>query len=92
MREKRSIAYGRNDCYFWFWGFAFKKPCFGFGGKIRMINVGVIGLGRMGMLHLMNCLKIDDVNVVAAADALKKALSRANSLGVKTVAGAERGG
>lgn len=50
-----------------------------------MTNVGVIGLGRMGMLHMMNCLKIDGVNVVAAADASKKALEKAKSLGVKTV-------
>lgn len=50
-----------------------------------MVNVGVIGLGRMGMLHLMNCLKIDDVKVVAAADSSKKALNRAKSLGVPNV-------
>lgn len=50
-----------------------------------MIRVGIIGLGRMGMLHLMNCLKIDDVKVVAAADFSKKALSRAKSLGITNV-------
>jgi len=50
-----------------------------------MTNVGIIGLGRMGMLHLMNNLKIDGVNVVAAADASKKSLNKAKSLGVKTV-------
>jgi predicted dehydrogenase len=48
----------------------------------RTINVGVIGLGRMGMLHLMNCLKIDDVNVKAVADSSKKELKKARSLGV----------
>jgi len=47
-----------------------------------MVNVGVVGLGRMGMLHLMNCLKIDDVKVVAVADSSKKALKRAKALGV----------
>lgn len=47
-----------------------------------MINVGVIGLGRMGMLHLMNCLHIDDVKVVAASDPTKKALNKAKSAGV----------
>lgn len=47
-----------------------------------MINVGVIGLGRMGMLHLMNCLHIDDVKVVAASDPSKKALNKAKSTGV----------
>lgn len=50
-----------------------------------MTNVGIIGLGRMGMLHLMNCLKIDGVKVVAAADTSKKALKKAELLGVKTV-------
>ncbi|MFQ6127211.1 MAG: Gfo/Idh/MocA family protein [Candidatus Heimdallarchaeota archaeon] len=47
-----------------------------------MINVGTIGLGRMGRLHMMNCLQIDDVKVVAAADPSKKALRKAKSLGV----------
>jgi len=48
-----------------------------------MINVGVIGLGRMGMLHLTDCMKIDDVKVVAVADSSKKALKKAKSFGVK---------
>jgi predicted dehydrogenase len=47
-----------------------------------MINVGMIGLGRIGMLHLMNCLQIDDVKVVAAADSSKRALKKAKSAGV----------
>lgn len=50
-----------------------------------MTEVGLIGLGRMGMLHLMNCLKIDGVNVVACADASKKELNKAKSLGVRKV-------
>ena len=50
-----------------------------------MVRVGVIGLGRMGMLHLVNCLKMDDVEVVAAADASKKALNRAKNLGVEKI-------
>ena len=47
-----------------------------------MIKVGLVGLGKMGRLHLMNCLKIDGVEVVAAADSSKKALRKAKSLGV----------
>ena len=47
-----------------------------------MINVGVIGLGRMGMLHMMNCLQIDDVKIVAASDTSKKALNKAKFAGV----------
>ena len=50
-----------------------------------MINVGVIGLGRMGMLHLMSCNKIEGVKVVAASDRSKKALKKAKSLGVKVL-------
>jgi predicted dehydrogenase len=50
---------------------------------IRMINVGVIGLGRQGMLHLMSCNKIEGVKVVAASDGNKNALKKAKSLGVK---------
>jgi len=37
----------------------------------------------MGMLHLMNCVHIDDVKVLAAADSSKKALKKAKSAGVK---------
>lgn len=48
-----------------------------------MTKVGVVGLGRMGMLHLMDCTKIDDVKVVAVADSSKRALKKAKSLGVK---------
>lgn len=47
-----------------------------------MIKVGIIGLGRMGMLHMMNCLKIEDVKVVAVADSSKKALNKAKAAGV----------
>jgi len=47
-----------------------------------MLKVGVIGLGRMGMLHLMNCLQIDGVKVVAVADRSKKALNKAKTIGV----------
>lgn len=50
-----------------------------------MIKVGVIGLGRMGMLHLMNCLNMDGVEVVAAADSSKKSLSKARALHVDRV-------
>ena len=50
-----------------------------------MIKVGVIGLGRMGMLHLINSLKIEGVRVEAATDTSKKALSKAKHLGVNKV-------
>ncbi len=47
-----------------------------------MINVGMIGLGKMGRLHMMNCLQFDNVKIVAAADTSKKALNKAKSAGV----------
>jgi len=50
-----------------------------------MLNVGVIGLGHMGRLHMMNCLHIDDVKVVAVADSSKKALNKAKSIGVRNL-------
>jgi len=51
----------------------------------RELNVGVIGLGHMGMLHLMNCRYIEGVKVVAAADKSRAALKRAESFGVKNL-------
>lgn len=47
-----------------------------------MLNVGVLGLGKMGKLHLMNCKFIDDVKVTAVADASEKNLKWAMSRGV----------
>jgi len=47
-----------------------------------MVKVGIIGLGRMGMLHMMNCQKIEGVKVVAAADSSRKALNKAKAAGV----------
>jgi predicted dehydrogenase len=48
-----------------------------------MVRVGVVGLGRMGMLHLMNSMKVEGVEVVAAADSSKRALKKTEALGVK---------
>jgi predicted dehydrogenase len=48
----------------------------------RLIKVGFIGLGVMGRLHLLDCLSMKEVKVVAAADLSKKALSKAEALGV----------
>ena len=47
-----------------------------------MINVGIIGLGKMGQQHMLNCLRMDDVKIVAAADPSEKAMSKAKSAGV----------
>jgi predicted dehydrogenase len=48
-----------------------------------MIRVGVIGLGKMGMLHLKNCRFIDGVKVVSVSDVSEKRLKLANDMGVK---------
>jgi len=50
-----------------------------------MINVGIIGLGHIGMLHMRNCLHIDDVQVVAVADTSRRALKKAESYGVTRI-------
>ena len=46
-----------------------------------MLRVGFVGLGKMGMLHLMNCRHIDNIRVVAAADRSKRALRKAKAFG-----------
>jgi predicted dehydrogenase len=52
---------------------------------MKKLKVGIVGLGRQGMLHFMNCFKIDNVEVVAASDNSKKALAKARSFGVKNL-------
>ena len=41
-----------------------------------MLQIGIIGLGKMGRLHLSNCRFIEDVNVVAGADPSDRARAR----------------
>jgi len=50
---------------------------------MEKINLGVIGLGFIGKVHLRNCLNLKSVRVVAAADSSKKALNYARNFGVK---------
>jgi predicted dehydrogenase len=50
-----------------------------------LTNVGIIGLGKMGQLHLMNCFHIDGVKVVAAADQSKSSLRKAQLMGVQNL-------
>jgi myo-inositol 2-dehydrogenase/D-chiro-inositol 1-dehydrogenase len=47
------------------------------------MKVGIIGLGHMGLLHLRNTRFIEGIQVVAAADKSKKALTEAKTYGVK---------
>ncbi|MHA1225633.1 MAG: Gfo/Idh/MocA family protein [Candidatus Hodarchaeales archaeon] len=47
---------------------------------MKSVNVGIIGLGNMGLLHMYNCLHMDDVVVGAVADSSKRALKKADIL------------
>lgn len=48
-----------------------------------MKKVAVLGLGKMGKLHMMNCKFIDNIKVVAVADSYEKNLKWAKSHGVE---------
>jgi predicted dehydrogenase len=50
---------------------------------MEKLNLGVIGLGFIGKVHLRNCLKLKSARVIAAADTSKKALNYAKEFGVK---------
>lgn len=50
---------------------------------MKKVNLGVIGLGFIGRVHLRNCLNLGSVRVVAAADVSKNALNYARKFGVK---------
>jgi myo-inositol 2-dehydrogenase/D-chiro-inositol 1-dehydrogenase len=49
------------------------------------INVGIIGLGKMGKLHLRVCRYMKDARVVAVADASSRALRAAQKEGVRAL-------
>lgn len=51
--------------------------------RVKEVNLGVIGLGFIGKVHLRNCLRLDSIKVLAAADTSKKALNYAKAFGVK---------
>jgi predicted dehydrogenase len=50
---------------------------------LKTVNLGIIGLGYIGMVHLRHSLKLANAKVVAAADLSPKALKQAKSYGVK---------
>lgn len=50
---------------------------------MKKVNLGIIGLGYIGMIHLRHSLKLANAQVVAAADLSPKALKQAKSYGVK---------
>jgi len=50
---------------------------------MKKVNVGLIGLGYIGKVHLKNCLKLEEGSLVAVSDISKKALKLAEKMGVK---------
>jgi len=50
-----------------------------------LIKVGFIGLGQMGKQHLVDCLHMKEVKVVAAADPSNNALNNAKALGLTSL-------
>lgn len=49
-----------------------------------MLRIGIIGLGHMGQLHLMNALRMKGVSVVAVADKSEGNRKCAERYGIKT--------
>lgn len=50
---------------------------------MRKINIGIIGLGNQGKIHLNNCLNMKDVNVLGVADVSRNALKLAEKKGIR---------
>ena len=48
------------------------------------VKVGMVGLGHMGQLHMLNAMRVDGVKVVAAADKDKKSRAFAERYNIKT--------
>lgn len=51
---------------------------------MKQVNLGIIGLGYIGKIHMRHALKIPNVNLVAVADSSKRALKEPKNAGVKT--------
>jgi len=52
---------------------------------LKKVNLGIIGLGFQGKIHLRNSLHIRDVKVLGVADISEKALNYAKKVGVRNV-------
>lgn len=52
---------------------------------MKVIRLGIIGLGYIGQIHLRNCLRLPQASVAAVSDVSRKALTRARTMGVKKV-------
>jgi predicted dehydrogenase len=51
--------------------------------QVKIVKLGIIGMGYIGKIHLRHCLKIPNAEVLAVADVSKKALNNAKKIGVK---------
>ena len=49
------------------------------------VKLGLIGLGYIGKVHLLNCLKLREAQLVAVADVSPKALNMAKKMGVAKI-------
>jgi predicted dehydrogenase len=49
-----------------------------------LLKVGIIGLGHMGQLHLLNALRIENISIVAAADISERNRKYAENYHIKT--------
>jgi predicted dehydrogenase len=52
---------------------------------LRQVNLGIIGLGTRGKIHLRNSLRLKEAKVLGVADVSEKSLKFAKRLGVKNV-------
>ncbi len=52
-------------------------------GLNKKLNVGIVGFGGMGILHLNNYKLIENVNVVSVCDKSKKGIQRASEYGLR---------
>lgn len=52
---------------------------------LKKLSLGLIGLGNMGKIHLQNCLRLKNAELVAVADSSKKELQIARKMGVENV-------
>jgi predicted dehydrogenase len=52
---------------------------------VKSVQLGIIGLGHVGQIHLRHGLRLANTEVVAVADISTKALNKAKNAGVKTV-------
>ena len=50
---------------------------------MKIVNLGLIGLGQMGKVHFHNCLQLNNARLIAVSDVSEKSLLLAKKAGVK---------